>query len=67
MAETGGSIHDVCKLTVSVTDRFDRPAVYGAIEKHFEGVHYCSTGLFAQGSALPELLVEVDAFEVIDP
>ena len=67
MEEAGGRIHDVGKLTAYVTDRFYRPAVYGAIEKHFEGVHYCSTGLFAQGSALPELLVEVDAFVLIDP
>jgi enamine deaminase RidA (YjgF/YER057c/UK114 family) len=66
MEEAGGSIHDVCKLTVYVTDRSYRPAVYGAIEKSFEGVHHCSTGVVVQGLALPELLVEIDAFAVID-
>ena len=66
MEEAGGSIHDVCKLTVYVTDRSYRPAVYGAIEKYFEGVHHCSTGVVVQGLALPELLVEIDAFAVID-
>ncbi|HEY7138837.1 MAG TPA: RidA family protein [Methylomirabilota bacterium] len=66
MEEAGGTIHDVCKLTVYVTDRSYRPAVYGAIERYFEGVHHCSTGVVVQGLALPELLVEIDAFAVID-
>jgi enamine deaminase RidA (YjgF/YER057c/UK114 family) len=66
MEEAGGSIHDVCKLTVYVTDRSYRPAVYGAIQRAFEGVHHCSTGVVVQGLALPELLVEIDAFAVVD-
>jgi enamine deaminase RidA (YjgF/YER057c/UK114 family) len=66
MEEAGGSIKDVCKLTVYVTDVAFRPAVYGTIDRHFEGVHHCSTGVVVQGLALPELLVEIDAFAVID-
>jgi enamine deaminase RidA (YjgF/YER057c/UK114 family) len=66
MEEAGGSIKDVCKLTVYVTDVAYRPAVYGMIEKYFDGVHHCSTGVVVQGLALPELLVEIDAFAVID-
>jgi enamine deaminase RidA (YjgF/YER057c/UK114 family) len=66
MEEAGGSIKDVCKLTVYVTDVAYRPAVYGMIDRHFEGVHHCSTGVVVQGLALPELLVEIDAFAVID-
>ncbi len=66
MEEAGGSIKDVCKLTVFVTDVAYRPAVYEMIERHFEGVHHCSTGVVVQGLALPELLVEIDAFAVID-
>ncbi|PYM41167.1 MAG: enamine deaminase RidA [Candidatus Rokuibacteriota bacterium] len=66
MEEAGGSIKDVCKLTVYVTDVSYRPAVYRMIEKHFEGVHHCSTGVVVQGLALPELMVEIDAFAVID-
>jgi enamine deaminase RidA (YjgF/YER057c/UK114 family) len=66
MEEAGGSIKDVCKLTVFVTDVAYRPAVYGMIERHFEGVHHCSTGVVVQGLAVPELLVEIDAFAVID-
>ena len=66
MAEAGGDIKDVCKLTVYVTDVSYRPAVYGQIDRYFEGVHHCSTGVVVSGLALPELLVEIDAFAVID-
>lgn len=66
MEEAGGSIKDVCKLTVYVTNVSYRPAVYGMIDKYFEGVHHCSTGIVVNGLALPELLVEIDAFAVID-
>jgi enamine deaminase RidA (YjgF/YER057c/UK114 family) len=66
MEEAGGSIKDVCKLTVFVTDVSYRPAVYAMIDKYLEGVHHCSTGVVVQGLALPDLLVEIDAFAVID-
>ncbi|HEV8308222.1 MAG TPA: RidA family protein [Methylomirabilota bacterium] len=66
MEEAGGSIKDVCKLTVYVTDVSYRPAVYGMIDKYFEDVHHCSTGVVVKGLALPELLVEIDASAVID-
>jgi enamine deaminase RidA (YjgF/YER057c/UK114 family) len=66
MEEAGGRITDVCKLTVYVTDVSYRPAVYGMIATYFEGAHHCSTGVVVQGLALPELLVEIDAFAVID-
>ena len=65
MAEAGGDIKDVCKLTIYVTDVSYRPAVYAQID-NFEGVHHCSTGVVVSGLALPELLVEIDAFAVID-
>jgi enamine deaminase RidA (YjgF/YER057c/UK114 family) len=67
MEEAGGSINDVCKLTVYITDVSFRPAVYGVIARHFEGVHHCSTGLVVSALALPELLVEIDAFAVVEP
>ena len=64
--EAGGSLQDVCKLTVYVTDIAYRPAVYAAINRWFEGVHHCSTGVVVQGLADPALLVEIDAMGVID-
>ncbi|RBW53481.1 RidA family protein [Ruegeria sp. A3M17] len=66
MEEAGGSLTDVCKLTVYVTDILYRPAVYEAINRWFEGVHHCSTGVVVQGLADPSLLVEIDAMAVID-
>lgn len=66
MEEAGGSIKDVCKLTVYVTDVSYRPAVYAMIDKYFEGVHHCSTGIVVKGLALPELQVEITADAVID-
>ena len=57
---------DVCKLTVYVTDISYRPAVYEAINRWFEGVQHCSTGVVVQGLADPSLLVEIDAMAVID-
>ncbi len=66
MVEAGGDITDVCKLTVYVTDVSYRPAVYRVIDRYFEGIRHCSTGVVVKGLALPELLVEIDAFAVID-
>ncbi len=65
--EAGGTLSDVCKLTVYVTDRSYRPAVYASINRWFEGVHHCSTGVVVRGLADPEFLVEIDAMAVIDP
>ena len=66
MEEAGGSLRDVCKLTVYVTDLSYRPAVYAAINEWFDGVHHCSTGIVVSGLADPSLLVEIDAMAVID-
>lgn len=66
MEAAGGTIKDVCKLTVFVTDAAYRPAVYAAINAAFEGVHHCSTGIVVRGLALPEMLVEIDALAVIE-
>ncbi|SRR5579862_450956 len=66
MEEAGGTITDVCKLVIYVTDVSYRPAVYAMIDKYFKDVHHCSTGIVVRGLALPELLVEIDAYAVID-
>ena len=65
MTEAGGSLKDVVKLTVYVTDISYRPAVYDAINRWFEGVHHCSTGVVVSALADPALLVEIDAMAVI--
>jgi enamine deaminase RidA (YjgF/YER057c/UK114 family) len=66
MHDAGGALKDVCKLTVFVTDVSYRPAVYAAINRHFEGVHHCSTGVVVKGLATPDMLVEIDALAVIE-
>ena len=66
MAEAGGTLHDVCKLTVYVTDISYRAPVYEAINRWFDGVHHCSTGVVVSSLADPAFLVEIDAMGVID-
>ena len=65
MQEAGGSLNDVCKLTVYVTDVEYRTPVYAAINQWFEGVYHCSTGVVVNGLADPDFLVEIDAMGVI--
>ena len=66
MEEAGGTLSDVCKLTVYVTDLSYRAPVYETINRWFEGVHHCSTGVVVSSLADPEFLVEIDAMGVID-
>ena len=65
MEQVGGSLEDILKITVYVTDRAFRPQVYPEIVQAFKGRCPCSTGVVVSGFALPELLVEIDAFAVI--
>ena len=66
MEEAGGTLADVCKLTVYVTDISYRTPVYETINRWFEGVHHCSTGVVVSSLADPAFLVEIDAMGVID-
>jgi enamine deaminase RidA (YjgF/YER057c/UK114 family) len=59
--EAGAGIDDVCKITVYISDRAYRAAVYPVIGKHFRGIHPVSTGLIVTGFARPEILFEIDA------
>lgn len=64
--DAGGTIEDICKLTIYVTDASHRPAVYAVVDRFFANAHHCSTGVVVKGLATPDLLVEIDAFGVID-
>lgn len=66
LEEAGGSIDNVCKITVYLTDRNLRNAAYAVIAEHFKGVYPCCTGLIVNGLALPELLVEIDVYSVVN-
>ena len=60
LAAGGSSMADVCKITVQITDRAYRTAVYNVIGKHFRGIHPVSTGLIVSALSRPESLVAID-------
>lgn len=62
----GGTLDDVVKITVFVTDPSYRPAVAAARQRHFrEGQYPASTYLVVSALAVPQLLVEIEAVAVI--
>ncbi|MGQ9370466.1 RidA family protein [Azospirillum sp. ST 5-10] len=61
----GGTMADVVKLTVYVTDMARRGEVAAARRAVFDGVPPCSTLVEVTGLAAPGLLVEIDAVAVI--
>ncbi|GAA0429294.1 RidA family protein [Lentibacillus halophilus] len=63
--EAGGTVNDICKMTVYLLSRDDRSKVYPVIAEHFEDVYPCSTGLIVNGLAVPEMLMEIDVEAVI--
>jgi enamine deaminase RidA (YjgF/YER057c/UK114 family) len=62
----GGTLDDVVKMVVYVTDRAHRQVAYPVIRRHFPKVWPCGTGYIVPGLARPELLIEIDAWAFID-
>jgi enamine deaminase RidA (YjgF/YER057c/UK114 family) len=63
----GGTLDDVVKINVYVTDASYRPAVAAARQRHFEEGHYpASTYVVVSALAVPQLLVEIEAVAMID-
>jgi enamine deaminase RidA (YjgF/YER057c/UK114 family) len=60
--EAGSGMDEVCKITVYISDRAYRGAVYPVIGRHFRGIHPVSTGLIVTGFARSEILFEIDAY-----
>lgn len=60
LKEAGSGLDDVAKITVYISDRAYRSAVYPMIGKHFRGVHPVSTGIITQAFARPEIMFEID-------
>ncbi len=60
LESAGSSLADVCKITVQITDRAHRLAVYNAIGRHFRGIHPVSTGLIVTALSHPDSLVAID-------
>jgi enamine deaminase RidA (YjgF/YER057c/UK114 family) len=66
MQLAGGDLEDVVKMVVYVTDRQHRASVYPVIDEFFGDQKPCSTGVVVAGLALEELVVEIDAYGVIE-
>jgi len=66
MRLAGGDLDDVVKIVVYVTDRAHRKFVYPIIDEFFGAQKPCSTGLVVSGLAVEELVVEIDAYGVVD-
>ncbi len=62
LREAGSGMDEVCKITVYISDRGYRTAVYPVIGRHFRNIHPVSTGLIVTGFARPEILFEIDAY-----
>ncbi len=60
LAEVGGSLAHITKLTTCLVDRNYRPHVYRAIVERLPNVHPVSTGLVVAGLPQPELIVQID-------
>lgn len=65
IAEAGGEMAHLCKLTVYLTDVRHREPVYRTMGAYISGVHPACTGLVVVALARPSWLVEIDATAVI--
>ncbi|WP_297005268.1 RidA family protein [uncultured Corynebacterium sp.] len=65
MDEAGGTLEDVVKVTVYLTDIRFREPVYRVMGRWLRGVHPVSTGIVISALARPEWLVEIDATAVL--
>jgi enamine deaminase RidA (YjgF/YER057c/UK114 family) len=60
----GGTEADVCKITMQITDRAYRQAVYDVLGRRLAGVFPVSTGLIVKGVADPDALFQLDAWAI---
>ena len=63
--EAGGSLADIVKVVVYLTDIRYREPVYRTMGTWLKGVYPVSTGLVVSALARPEWLVEIDATAVL--
>ena len=66
LEEAGARLEDIVKITIYITDRAYREAVYQVIGRWLKGVYPVSTGLIVQGLARPEFLMEIDIVAEIE-
>ena len=63
--EAGGTMEDILKIVVYLTDIRFREPVYRAMGRWLKGVYPVSTGIVVSALARPEWLVEIDATAVL--
>ena len=63
--EAGGTMDDIVKLTIYLTDMRDRPKVLEVREKYFTGDFPTSTLVMVSMLAFEGLLIEIDAIAVL--
>lgn len=63
--EAGGSLADIVKVVIYLTDIRYREPVYQAMGRWLKGVYPVSTGVVVSALARPEWLVEIDATAVL--
>lgn len=64
LAAAGARLTDLCKITMQITDRAWRQAIYGVMGRRLAGVRPVSTGLIVNGLADPHAVFQLDAFAV---
>lgn len=64
LAAAGGMEADVCKITMQITDRAYRQAIYGVLGRRLAGVFPVSTGLIVKALPDPDALFQLDAWGV---
>jgi enamine deaminase RidA (YjgF/YER057c/UK114 family) len=66
MEMAGGTLSDVVRFVVYVTDREVRRSTYPAIRQYVGDLWPCGTGVVVKGLARDEFLIEIDAYGFID-
>lgn len=64
LARAGAHLTDVCKITMQITDRAFREAVYSVLGRALAGVWPVSTGLIVPALLDPDALFQLDAYAV---
>jgi enamine deaminase RidA (YjgF/YER057c/UK114 family) len=65
LGEAGGTVADIVKVVVYLTDIRYREPVYRVTGRWLKGVYPVSTGIVVSALARPEWLVEIDATAVL--
>jgi enamine deaminase RidA (YjgF/YER057c/UK114 family) len=64
MHAAGGSVTDVCKITMQITDRAYREPIYRVLGRQLAGVFPVSTGLIVKGLPEPCALFQLDSWAI---